>query len=91
MDNPFDWEEEWEWEKENNISPISGQLSFFPADKNSFLKSSKEENNILSFSFEDIIYKNSAYTIGEIEHLKFLGDLMDEDLSPEIRKELRDA
>lgn len=75
MNNPFDWEEEWEWLKWDKPTPIAGQLSFFQPDKSSFLNKNKE-NNIFS-SFEDIIFKNPAYTIGELEWLSVEAEEMD--------------
>lgn len=67
MENLFDWEKEWEREKWSNPQPIAGQMAFFPPD-NSFLnKDNKIKNNFSSF--EDIIFKNPSYTIGELQWL----------------------
>jgi hypothetical protein len=76
LDNPCDWEEEWEWEKVDNSRPIVGQMSFFPPDNSSFLKKKVNKDNFSS-SFEDIIFQNPAYTIGELEELSWLAETMD--------------
>lgn len=76
MDKPFDYEEEWEWEKLDYSRPIVGQMSFFPPEISSFFNKKENKDN-LSSSFEDIIYKNPAYTIGELEELDWLAETMD--------------
>ena len=64
----------YNWDK---TEPIEGQLSFFPADKSSFLKSSEEKINNFS-SFEDIIYKNPAFTVEDMEKYQFLSEEMND-------------
>ena len=64
----------YNWDK---VEPIEGQLSFFPADKSSFLKSSEEKINNFS-SFEDIIYKNPAFTVEDMEKYQFLSEEMND-------------
>jgi hypothetical protein len=74
MDRPFDWEEEWEHENVDYSKPIVGQMSFFPP-KFSFLnKENKIKNNFSSF--EDIIFKNPAYSIGELQELAWIAEMM---------------
>lgn len=63
---------QYNWDK---TEPIEGQLSFFPADKSSFLKSSEEKINNFS-SFEDIIYKNPAFTVEDMERYQSLSEEM---------------
>jgi hypothetical protein len=57
---------------------IPGQLSFFPAGKISSFLNEKEKLNI-SFSFEEIIYKNPAFTVGELEYLASEAEEMDDE------------
>ncbi len=61
----------YNWDK---TEPIEGQLSFFPADKSSFLKSSEEKLNFNSF--EDIIYKNPSFTVEDMERYQSLSEEM---------------
>jgi len=76
MNNPFDYEEEWEWEKHEKPENISGQMSFFPPLFSFLNKENKIKNNFSSF--EDIIYKNPAYSVGELEELSWIAEMMDE-------------
>ncbi len=78
MDNPYDWEEEWEWEKVDKPQPIEGQLSFFPAGKISSFLNEEEKINI-SLSFEEIIYENPAYTEDELIYLYSQAQQMEDD------------
>lgn len=72
MSRVFDHEEEWEWEKlkkreekmERNASDI-------------FFAETKQENNNNFPSFEDIIYKNPAFTVQDMERYHYLSEEMD--------------
>jgi len=59
-----------------NIEPIPGQLSFFPAEKSYFLNRKEEKNKSLS-SFDDVI-KNAGYTVGELSDLQTPSEEMGE-------------
>ena len=77
MNKPYNWRDEME-EKDLDIPQlIPGQLSFFPAGKMSSFLNNEEKLNI-SFSFEEIIYKNPAYTIHEMQYLHSLATEMDQ-------------
>lgn len=86
MTNPFNWEDVGfnmdddgqidldkyiDWLAMRNVYPIPDQTSMFPPDKDYFLKDEEEINNINS-SFDDIIYKNPAYTVQELLDLHHL-------------------
>lgn len=99
MSKIFDWDEDWSWiEPEESleeldlkfwekIQPIRGQSSFF-SPENNFLEEKENNFSYFSDSFEDIIFKNPAYTVKEIEHLNFMGNLMDDDLPPHMLREM---
>ena len=71
-----DGRENWEIFKRGILDPIANQLSFLTGDKNSFSQTPQEKNNI-SFSFEDIIYKNPAFTVEDMERYQALAEEME--------------
>ncbi len=74
MGRVFDWEEEWEWEILKKREEELDRLEFEIPVEN-FINNKEKE--FFNSSFNEIIYKNPAFTIQDMERYHYLSEEMD--------------